>query len=371
MTKARDFSQLATMLAEHISAPAEQPKLTVVKARQPANDNKPAPDVLAWPAFERLAHRGDVVRLFALRHWRDLCFPRDIVIADAEQQYDPETGIEIRPSEAELLGAVGWKVVDRERWAFTGEMVNVYEPAQETSPKYATNRNGDLEARLGDLMFRDGELKQWGSTRKGAPLRPDERRRGEKGSSKAGRTDAEIRSYLGLKGASSPLRSEPYLKPLSSEPAIGDYFTPTASAREARKLLQEHGVDGSVLFEQLPFPATRYANGLAPDALWWGGVKEPKPTASEPAGREPDFVRLMETSDYVDRMRFKLGDHAKVLDLAIGDTPAVEIGIAMGLAPAYAAKRGATLIDEAIDKLIEMDETARADFGSIPEKVAA
>ncbi|WP_434729514.1 hypothetical protein [Rhizobium binae] len=372
MTKARDFSQLATLLAEHTAAPAKAAKSSVVKVRQPANDNKPAPDVLAWPALERLAHRGDVLRLYALRHWRDLCFPRDIVIADAEQQYDPDTGIEIRPSEAELLGAVGWKVVDRERWAFTGEMVNTYEPAQEVAPKYRTNRNGALEARLGGLLFRDGDLKQWGSTRKGAALQPVERSRGIKGGgTKPGRAETAIWSYLNLKGAVSPLTATPYSKPLSAESAIGDCFTPPTEVVNARKLLTDLGVDGAVPFDALPFPATRCPDGLVAGQQWVGGVKQPKPTASDPAGREPDFVRQVETMDYVDHLRGRLGKHANVLDLAISDASAAEVGIAMGLAPAYAAKRGAALIDEAIDALIDIDETAVGDFRSIPQKLAA
>ncbi|MBX5293038.1 hypothetical protein HJB96_08795 [Rhizobium sp. NLR15a] len=371
MTKARDFSQLATLLAEHTAAPAKAAKSTVVKARQPANDNKPAPYVLAWPALERLAHRGDKARLFALRHWRDLCFPRDVEIPDEAEHYEPEVAIEIRPSETELLGAVGWKVVDRERWAFTGEMVNVYEAAEEVAPKYRTSRNGALEARVGDLLFRDGDLKQWGSTRKGAALQPVERSRGIKGGgTKQGRTETVIWSYIKLKGAVSPLTATPYSKPLSAESAIGDCFTPPTEVVNARKLLTDLGVDGAVPFHALPFPATRCPDGLVAGQQWVGGVKQPKPTASEPAGREPDFVRQVETMDYVDHLRGRLGKHANVLDLAISDASAAEVGIAMGLAPAYAAKRGATLIDEAIDALIDIDETSRGDFAISSAKIA-
>ncbi|PDS68483.1 hypothetical protein [Rhizobium phaseoli] len=371
MTKARDFSQLATLLAEHTAAPAKAAKSPVLKVSQPANDNKPAPDVLAWPALERLAHRGDKTRLFALRHWRDLCFPRDVDIPDEEEHYEPEVTIEIRPSEAELLGAVGRKVTGRARWDHTGEMANTYDDGPPPVVRYTTTRSGSLDASIGDLTFRNGELKQWGTTAKGRVLRPDERRRGEKGGSKAERSESGILSYLELTGAISPFTAEPYLKPLSAEPAVGAACAPSPPAQKARKLLQDLGIDGSVPFEQLPFQASRCPVGHASGALWLGGIKLPKPTASEPAGREPEFVRHVETADYVDRLRFKLGNHAKVLDLAISDATAADIGIAMGLAPAYAAKRGAGLIDDAIDTLIEIDETARGDFGSITQKVAA
>jgi hypothetical protein len=386
MTTARDFSKLADMLAEHTAAPEQATKPKVVKVRQAANDNKPVGDVLAWPALERLAHRGDRIRLYALRHWRDLCFPQQIVIADDTSDYEPEAAIEIRPSEAELLGAVGWKVTKRERWYFTNETVNFYDPAPDSAPELRTNRNGDVEARLGSLVFRKGELIEWGrTTRKGTALKPVERSRGAKGGGeKKGRTDSEIWSYLRLQGAVSPLAAQPYQKPMSTEQAIGDCYSPLPREEpsesgkrgrfgvvEARQLLEERGIDGRVRFEDLPFPATRCADGLIGGGQWIGGVKQPKPTASEPAGREFNFVSQFENVDYLRHLRDRLGKHAKVLDMAITDATATDIGIAMGLACAYAAKRGAALIDEAIDKLIEVDETARGDFGSISEKIAA
>ncbi|MBA1345969.1 hypothetical protein [Rhizobium sp. WYCCWR 11146] len=382
--KHRDLSRLSELLATHTAPVSAKPK-KAPKLVAPANDNKPARALLAWPAFERLAHRGDVVRLYALRHWRDMIFPREIVVAD-EGQYDPETGIEIRPSEAELLGAAGWKVIDRERWAFTGEMVNTYEPTQEVSPKYRTNRNGSLEARLGDLLFRDGDLKQWGSTRKGAALQPVERSRGIKGGGKSSRSESAIWSYIELRGAVSPLTAIPYAKPISSEPAIHDCYSPLPreapnakdrhgryGTAEARQLLQQFGVDGSVRIDELPIKATRCPDGLIAGEQWIGGVKQPKPTGeiSAPAGREPEFVRLVETIDYVEHLRSRLGRNAKVLDMAITDASAKDIGVAMGLAPAYAEKRGTAVIDAAIDALIEVDETARREFAPSEQKIAA
>ncbi|WP_156392889.1 hypothetical protein [Rhizobium sp. Root1220] len=42
--------------------------------------------------------------------------------------------------------------------------------------------------------------------------------------------------------------------------------------------------------------------------------------------------------------------------MATTDTSAKDIGIALGLAPAYGEKRGPSLIDAAIDALIDADE---------------
>ncbi|WP_245317878.1 hypothetical protein [Ensifer sp. 1H6] len=179
---------------------------------------------------------------------------------------------------------------------------------------------------------------------------------------------------------------KPYSKPLSGEPAIGDMNVhlpreePNAKdkhgrfgAVEGRELLQSFGVDGSVPFENLPVPATRCPDVLVSGPQWVGGVKKPKPLCeiSTAAGQEPESVRKVEALNYVEYLRHHLGRHALVLDMAITDAAAKTIGIAMGQAPAYAEKRGLSLIDAAIDALINLDETARVEIAPLEEKIAA
>ena len=381
----RDLSQLSALLAER-SQPTSASGKQSVKAITPANDNKPAREQLAWPALERLAYRGDYRRLFALRHWKNMVFPGSEIEAPEENNLHPETTIEVRPSEAELLAAVGWKVIGRDRWHFTGEIVNVYEP-KDCTPIHHKNKNDGIDTQLGGLLFRDGKLVEWGETRKGRSLRPVERPRGAKGGSNTARSDRAIWSYLKMRGAvASPLTAKPYSKPLSGEPAIGDFYSPLPreapstkdrhgrfGVKEGRAMLREFGVDGSVPFDRLPLPATRCPDGLVSGPQWVGGVKKPKPLGeiSAAAGREPEFVRQVEVLDYVDHLRHHLGRHALVLDMAITDATAKEIGIAMGQAPAYAEKRGPSLIDAAIDALINLDETARVECAPAEEKIAA
>ncbi|WP_455918837.1 hypothetical protein [Ensifer canadensis] len=122
----RDLSQLSALLAVHSQPTGVKVKRTA-KDITPANDNKPAREQLAWPALERLAYRGDYRRLFALRHWRNMVFPGSEIDPPEESNLDPETTTEVRPSEAEILAAVGWRVVGKERWLHTNEIVNVYE----------------------------------------------------------------------------------------------------------------------------------------------------------------------------------------------------------------------------------------------------
>ncbi|MQX34443.1 hypothetical protein GHJ90_31690 [Sinorhizobium meliloti] len=379
----RDLSQLSALLAARTQPTSAR---GTIKAITPANDNRPAREQLAWPALERLAYRGDYRRLFALRHWKNMVFPGSEVEALEENNLGPETTIEVRPSEAELLAAVGWKVIDRERWHFTNETVNVYE-RKDSAPTHHKNKNGGEDTQIGNLLFRDGRLIEWGKTGKGSSLRPVERPRGAKGGSKSARSDSAIWSYLMMPGAvASPLTAKPYSKPLSGEPAIGDFYPPLPreepsakdkhgrfGVKEARDLLCSLGVDGSVPFDRLPVPATRCPDGLVSGPQWVGGVKKPKPTGeiSAAAGREPEFVRQVEVLDYVNHLRRHLGRHAFVLDMAITDATAKEIGVAMGQAPTYAERRGPTLIDAAIDALINLDETARGEFLPAEEKIAA
>ncbi|WSG73110.1 hypothetical protein U8P80_16375 [Rhizobium beringeri] len=380
----RDLSQLSALLATKTAPVSAKPRSSP-KLVAPANDNKPVRLRLAWPAFERLAHRGDYARLFALRHWKNLNFPGVEIDVLEEGNYDPEITVEIRPSEGELLTAVGWKVIDRERWYFTNEMANVYEatPSVETRLK---NRNGGTDTSLGALLFRDGKLTQWGETRKGSPLRPVERSRGPKGGADPSRSESAIWAYLKLDGAVSPFTARPYVKPISAEPAIHGCYDPLPrvepnakdrcgrfGAEEAREVLRRLGVDGSVPFDSLPSSATRCPDGLVAGDQWIGGVKKPKPLGeiSSSAGREPEFVRHVETMAYVDYLRRRLDQHATVLDLAITDASAKSIGMGMGQAPAYAEKRGPALIDAAIDVLISIDETARGAFVPADEKIAA
>lgn len=351
--KAKDLSQLAALLDGYTAPPMK----TTKTPRKAANDNKPPADVLAWPAMERLAHRGDLVRVKGLQRWRDLRHPDRVVTADEEGEYEPEVTIETRPSEAELMVAVGRKVVDRERWSHTGEMVNVYDDAPAPKIEYTvrqTNRSGSkrsaLEARIGGLTFADGALKYWGVTAKGRKLKPDERRRGEKGVAASGdRSESAVWSYIRLKGAVSPLAANHLHRPFTGERR--ESCQPTPEAKEARFILQRFGIDGSVPFEKLPAPASRLPDAVVLGPQWVGGVKQPKPTASKPAGREFNACQNIETENFVDHLVKKLGRHVDVLDLAIGKASAKSIGIAMGLAPAYAEKRGVALIEAAIDAL--------------------
>lgn len=382
----RDFSELSALLAKAAAAPAKPAtKTPSVRKQVAANDNKVA-DVLAWPTLERLAHRQDEARVYALRHWRNVCYPGSEFVPTVDEDETEELEMEIRPSEAELLGAIGWQVIGKERWEHTGKLVNVY-AANDATPVSKRNRLGGTDTQIGNLVFRDGNLIMWGKTKKGAGLRPVDRPRGVKGGASPGRTEAAIWSYIKLPAAgASPMAAKPYRTPMSDECVIGDFYSPLPREEpsskdrhgrfgvvEARTVLREFGVDGSVAFDQLPVPATMCPDALVAGAQWVGGVKKPKPLGeiSAAAGEESELGRRIETLDYITDLRRLLGDHAKVLDMAISNASAKEIGIEMKKAPAYAEKAGPILVDAAIDALIALDETARMKVAPELEKIAA
>ncbi|MXN45909.1 hypothetical protein GR138_11960 [Shinella kummerowiae] len=369
----RDLSNLSALLAAAASS-APAPTMRKNPAPVPANDNKVA-DVLAWPTLGRLAHRGDEARVFALRHWRNLCFPGSGYIPpEPADDVTDEPEMEVRPSEAELLRAVGWTVTGAERWQHTGKIVNTYEPAAPVEPTINRHRNGAVDIELGDLIFRDGEMIKWGQTARGRALRPVERTRGIKGPAPKGRTETVVWSYLRAPATtSSPFTTTSLRRSFSGERAIPDMYKPLPGVEEARTVLRDHGADGTVAFEDLPVPAIRCPDALVAGPQWVGGVKKPKPLGeiSAAAGPEGEVARRIEAGPYLAHLRRVLGDHAKVLDMAISDVSAKKIGIEMGKGQAYAEKAGPILIDAAIDALIAADETARLLVEQKPKKIAA
>lgn len=87
--------------------------------------------------------------------------------------------------------------------------------------------------------------------------------------------------YLALPGATpSPLSATGWRRPLSKEPALAPMFDPQAGTQEARAILERFGIDGSVPFEALPFPATKCPTRIARNARFIGGMSGRCQTAS-------------------------------------------------------------------------------------------
>lgn len=143
-------------------------------------------------------------------------------------------------------------------------------------------------ARIGDLVFRNGVMVEWGKTKRGVPLAPVERLRASKGSRK------------------------PQPK------------------RNLRWLVRTNA------------PIAKNAGFMAGIAASTGRSGAPLECFAE-----AEQARKAEDSN----LRAALGAHAKILDMAIGDATAREIGERRGYHGKHAERRGIFLVNEAFAAL--------------------
>lgn len=254
---------------------------------------RPEP-VLALPTLERLGRSSpDVVHLW--KYWRDL------QSAPAGDMYQRPEIIVDEGEEPANTGFSEGGERDLEVRSSVDEMLRAIEGAGQVSV-VCTVRNGKrsnvrrlrrpLElgntTRIGDLVFRRGKLVRWGSTARGVALRPVERLRAAKGS-----------------------REKP-------------------PARDPRHLVRTDA------------PFAREVDFLAGSMHSTGRSGAPPESFAE---REQ--VRKAEEG----QLRAVLGAHAEILDMAIGDLTAREIGERRGCVGKTAEKRGIFFVNEAFAAL--------------------
>lgn len=304
--------------------------LAAWQPRQPANDNAPiAADgfaslaarrafiqrdqgkpeaVLALPTLERLGRVApDVVALW--KFWRDLqSAPAPDVYNAPEIVHDhaiagslrPERGLmaeaepvnsgfseggeqdlEVRPTVAEIErameGAGRVSVVCTVCSGVRYDVRQVRRPCERGA-----------SARIGDLVFRNGVMVQWGETARGVPLAPMERLRASKGSRKP------------------------------------------RPKRDLRWLVQTDA------------PIVKNAGFMA-------GVNASTGRSGAPLECFAEAEQARKAEDQ--SLRIALGTHAEILDLAITDATAREIGESRGYGGKHAERRGIFLVNEAFAAL--------------------
>lgn len=227
-----------------------------------ANDNKPTRKRIrnysTLPALRWLFDNhpdlaepvAEAVQSLAQSNW-------DIDAIDNDQ--------EIRPTVGELMRAS------------TDE-----DSGEQLKPEIKHDSDGNAFVQLGELKFVGGELVEYGSTRKGRKLQPRDRMisRDEEPSKTR---DPNIYVFRTRATTPSPLRAESYQRPFSGEPAIAPMYDPQNGVEANRAILRAFGVDGSVLFEDLPFPATKCPPAIAQGAEFLGGIVQSSGTASSGA----------------------------------------------------------------------------------------
>lgn len=236
--------------------------------------------VLASPTLERLS-RTDRSAAAALVRYREIMSEKRPVAANDNHSSNVDARREIRPSVDELLVGAG------------GELVIKFASREEVAGGWWIRwRDGALHAwcggqlHCGALVFRKGQLASWGVTKRGKSLSPVDRQRQLRGTHSVGRTEEAVRFLL---------------------------------------------------------PANDNAP-IAKGAMFLGGIKGKKGNTTVPDLGELDAADKLHADRRREAVRVSLGLHAAVLDAAISDSTAKEIGEAFGYTGKTAERRGIAAI---------------------------
>lgn len=151
--------------------------------------------------------------------------------------------------------------------------------------------------------------------------------------------------HLALPGAiASPLAAIGLQRPLSGEPALAPMFDPQAGTQEARAILKELGIDGSVSFERLPFPANKLVDGIAKNARFIGGMSGRCQTASH------GTIGNWEPAEPLS------GVSAQVVEEVANRGTLASIGIKLGYRGGYADRAGKRALLEAGKAIVAANE---------------
>ena len=184
-----------------------------------ANDNKPAKEL-------QPRYRGTLPALrWLFDNHPNLAPAMAAAMPKAKSDWSAEVAEnrqEIRPTVGELMKASADANFIIQRDEKTGERVT-----------------------LGSLKFRRGELVEWGVTKKGHKLRPVDR---VSPVSAAKTSTRNLDRYLKTKPTTtSPFEAMPMPRNFSDRPVLMPMLDPLPGVTEARQLLRNLGVDGSVL----------------------------------------------------------------------------------------------------------------------------
>jgi hypothetical protein len=290
------------------------------------NDNKPAKQ-------PQPRYRGTLPALrWLFDNHPDLAQAVAAAMPKSESSWDAEIAEnrqEIRPTIGELMTASAGAI-----------------------PVFDQGEKGFERITLGTLKFRNGELMEWGKTKKGHRLKPVDRVAPAR-ADKAQARDNE--RYLKTKPTTrSPLEAIPLPRNMSNRSILPPMLDPLPGRTEARRLLQSLGVDGSVPFERLPFPATRCKDAAVKGASFIGGVSNLK-------GNTSGGAKAWEAPEV------RQGETATVIEEVAARGSLKSIGMRLGYSEDYADRAGKAALVEAArvlaaanDNKVEEDVPKRA-----------
>jgi hypothetical protein len=281
------------MIAANDNTPRQAADMTLAQRRAwlatlPAT----AKPVLAWPTAERLSRLDNSAAVHALLKWAELDRPASTIAANDNNEpctdpMDTEARHETRPSVGEIMAAAD------------DDLVLTFESREQVNAGWsimtADGRPmgfiGEVVI-LGRLRFIRGAMMSWGTTVRGKLLKPVERRRMPRGKA-----------------------------------------TPARSISNVRELVKT---------------TAPIANGSG----WLGGITRPRGNSSRPDIGDAEAEIEMLRNARRDAVRLALGPvHSRVLDLAITDASAREIGEALGYVGKTAERKAVRMINGAIEEL--------------------
>ncbi len=256
-----------------------------------------AKPVLAWPTAERLSRLENPEAARSLYRYAQLMAPPRMVAANdndpdvAAPEGDPDMRHELRPGIDEMLDAASPGMRCR---VVSTKINGRWTVTERHEPGIMVS---GTEVLLGNLIFRDGKLISYGETSRGRRKTPVERTRQPKG-----------------------------------------YKAPPKRSQESIKFL---------------LPANDNTP-IADGAGWLGGVT--RATGNSTRQDNGDHLAVLEMDRNAKRaaVRLALGLDASVLDAAITDATAQQIGEAFGYSGKTAERRGIEKINAAIRKLQEI-----------------
>lgn len=243
-SKFKSFADALTAAAEGSVAPAQpaQPK----PKPKAANDNRPPRYRGTLPALRWLYDNHPELAPAMARAVKSL--------ANASWRHDAsDDDQDIRPTIGEIARAA------------RGEDGEWLAPTIDRSNPEA------IRIRLGALKFDGNELIEYGITKKGRKLQPRDRAKPRGASASADRT-GNLYVFRTRSTTPSPLQAESQHRSMSGSPALQPMYSPQEGVEANRNILRDFGVDGSVAFADLPFPATKCPNAIAPGAEFLGGI---------------------------------------------------------------------------------------------------
>lgn len=242
---------------------------------------------------------------------------------------------DIQPSIGELLNAATESKTEE------GDRI-WYKASIDSHP----DEDGGSMVHLGTLRFRRGEMIEFGRTKKGRKLQPRDRliSRDDKVATQARNTKA----YVALRSTTpSPLHADPLPRNMSGLPALAPMYDPQPGVEANRTVLRGFGVDGSVGFDHLPFPATKCSPGIAKGVEFLGGVVGSSGTSS--SGSMAPF----------DSPEKPKGEAWRIVEEVASGATLKDIGIAYGYSSSNASRDGATVLLDAAKALITANDNIR------------